>query len=150
MNYWLMKTEPTAYSIDDLRRDKRVAWEGVRNYQARNFMKEMHVGDLVLFYHSSSNPMGVFGVAKVVAEAHTDESQFIKKDSHFDPKSTKEKPIWECVDIAFVEKLKNPVTLGVIKMDPNLRGIMVAAQGSRLSVQPVSEKHFNHVLRLHS
>ncbi len=145
MQYWLMKSEPTAYSIDDLKRDKRTAWEGVRNYQARNFMKEMAVGDAVLFYHSSSDPMGVLGVAKVVAGPHPDLSQFNKKDSHFDPKATKEKPIWYCVDVAFVEKFKTPVLLGAIKADPHLRGIMVAAPGSRLSVQPVSEKHFNYI-----
>ena len=143
MQYWLMKSEPTAYSIDDLKRDKRTAWEGVRNYQARNFMKQMQAGDRVLFYHSSSNPMGVLGTAKVVEAAHADQSQFDKKDSHFDPKATKEKPIWYCVDIVFVEKFAQPVLLGAIKADAALRGIMVAAPGSRLSVQPVSEKHFN-------
>jgi predicted RNA-binding protein with PUA-like domain len=145
MQYWLLKTEPSAYSIDDLKRDRRVAWEGVRNYQARNFMLEMQVGDLALFYHSSAKPMGVFGIVKVVAAAHPDESQFNKKDSHYDPKATKEKPIWQCVDIAFLEKFKEPVTLAAIKADPALRGIMVAAPGSRLSVQPVSKKHFDHI-----
>jgi predicted RNA-binding protein with PUA-like domain len=148
MQYWLLKSEPSAYSIDNLKRDKRVAWEGVRNYQARNYMRDMQVGDLALFYHSSANPMGVFGVVKVVAAAHPDESQFDKKDSHFDPKATREKPIWECVDVGFAEKFKEPVLLGVIKADPALKGIMVAAQGSRLSVQPVSEKHFKHILQL--
>jgi|SRR5665213_501411 len=142
MNYWLFKSEPSAYSIDDLKRDKKIAWEGVRNYQARNFMKEMRVGDLALFYHSSADPMGVFGVAKIVAAPHPDESQFNKKDSHYDPKATREKPIWYCVDVAFVEKFKEPILLGAIKNDPALRGIMLAAPGSRLSVQPVSEKHF--------
>jgi predicted RNA-binding protein with PUA-like domain len=148
MNYWLMKTEPTAYSIDDLKRDKRTAWEGVRNYQARNFMKEMKAGDLVLFYHSSADPAGVFGIAKVAAPAHPDLSQFNKKDSHFDPKATKEKPIWYCVDIAFVEKFSEPVPLGAIKNDPTLRGIMVTQQGSRLSVQPVSEGHFKYLRKM--
>ncbi len=146
MHYWLIKTEPAAYSIDDLKRDKRVAWEGVRNYQARNFMQQMAVGDLALFYHSSTEPIGVVGVAKVVTAAHPDLSQFNKKDSHFDPKATREKPIWSCVDVAFVKKFKTPLLLGAIKADPALRGIMVAAPGSRLSVQPVSEKHFKHIL----
>ena len=145
MNYWLLKSEPTAYSIDDLKADKRVAWEGVRNYQARNFMQQMQVGDLALFYHSSTEPIGVWGIAKVVSAAHPDLSQFNKKDSHFDAKATKEKPIWYCVDVAFVEKFKNPFLLGAIKADPALRGIMVAVQGSRLSVQPVSEKHFEYI-----
>lgn len=145
MQYWLIKSEPTAYSIDDLKRDKHTAWEGVRNYQARNFMKEMRVGDLALFYHSSSDPTGVFGVAKVTAAAHPDLSQFNKKDSHFDPKATKEKPIWYCPDVAFVEKFKHPVELVAIKANPSLRGIMVAQQGSRLSVQPVSKAHFEAI-----
>ncbi len=148
MNYWLLKTEPTAYSIDNLKRDKRVAWEGVRNYQARNFMQEMRVGDLVLFYHSSAEPTGVFGIAKVIAAAHPDESQFSKKDPHFDRKATREKPIWFCVDVAFVEKFDEPVLLGAIKADPQLRGIMLAQQGSRLSVQPVSKQHFEHIKAL--
>jgi predicted RNA-binding protein with PUA-like domain len=147
MNYWLLKTEPGAYSIDDLKRDKRTSWEGVRNYQARNFMRQMQPGDLALLYHSSSEPLGVFGVAKIVTEAHPDESQFNKKDSHYDPKATRAKPIWFCPDIEFVEKFKEPVLLGAIKADPALRGIMLAAPGSRLSVQPVSQKHFEHIRR---
>ena len=145
MNYWLLKSEPSAYSIDDLKRDKKTAWEGVRNYQARNFMREMNVGDLCFFYHSSTEPVGVFGIAKVVAAAHPDLSQFNTKDSHYDPKATKEKPIWFCPDIAFVKKFKEPFLLTSIKADNNLRGIMVAAQGSRLSVQPLSEKHFKYI-----
>ncbi len=145
MNYWLLKTEPTAYSIDDLKRDKRVAWEGVRNYQARNFMREMKVGDLALFYHSSSDPTGVFGVAKVVKAAHADESQFNKKDHHFDPKATPEKPIWFCPDVAFVEKFKNPVPLGALRATPEVRGMVLLQQGSRLSVQPVTKAHFEYI-----
>jgi len=145
MNYWLLKTEPTAYSIDDLQHDKKVAWEGVRNYQARNFLKDMKVGDLCLFYHSSTEPIGVFGVAKVVKAAYPDPSQFNKKDSHFDPKATKEKPIWFCPDVAFVKKFQIPYLLTSIKADHTLRGMLVASQGSRLSVQPVSEKHFEYI-----
>lgn len=148
MNYWLIKSEPSAYSIDDLKRERRTAWEGVRNYQARNFMKEMQVEDLALFYHSSAEPTGAMGVAKVVAAAHADQSQFDKKDSHYDPKATKEKPIWFCPDVAFVEKFKTPVLLSDIKADHALRGIMVAKQGSRLSVQPVSKAHFMRICEL--
>ncbi len=145
MNYWLIKSEGACYSIDDLKRDKNTVWEGVRNYQARNFMKAMKAGDLLLFHHSSSKPTGVYGIAKVIGEAHVDESQFNKKDEHFDPKSTKAKPLWFCVDISFVEKFKNPVSLDAIKFDPALSGMLVRARGSRLSVQPVSEKHFSHI-----
>jgi predicted RNA-binding protein with PUA-like domain len=147
MNYWLLKTEPSAYSIDDLKRDKRTAWEGVRNYQARNFMREMKVGDKVLVYHSSTEPIGVVGIAKVIKAAYPDPSQFNKKDSHYDEKATQEKPRWFCPDIAFVKKFTHPLLLGAIKADPALRGIMVAQTGSRLSVQPVSEKHFTYIVQ---
>jgi len=148
MNYWLIKSEPSAYSIDDLKRDKRTTWEGVRNYQARNHLKAMQAGDLALFYHSSAEPTAAVGVAKVVTAAHPDKSQFDKKDSHYDPKATLEKPIWFCPDVAFAEKFKTPVTLVEIKADPALRGILVAQQGSRLSVQPVSKAHFEHIRAL--
>jgi predicted RNA-binding protein with PUA-like domain len=148
--YWLLKSEPSSYSIDDLKRDtkiyKSMAWEGVRNYQARNFMQQMKNGDFAFFYHSGSNEKGVFGVAKITAAAHPDESQFKKGGYHFDPKATREKPIWYCVDVSFVKKFKEPVLLGAIKSDSELNGIMVAARGSRLSVQPVSQKHFEHIV----
>lgn len=149
MNYWLIKSEATCYSIDDLKRDKKTAWGGVRNYQARNFMsRDMKVGDLALFYHSSAEPSGVVGVAEVVSKAYPDPTQFDKKDDHYDPKATKEKPIWYVVDFKFKSKFKNMVTLGQIKIDPKLNGIMVAQQGSRLSVMPVSEKHFKRILEI--
>lgn len=164
MNYWLIKSEGACYSIDDLKRDKKTAWEGVRNYQARNFMtggaangvgvngvkakNVMRVGDLVLFYHSNGDvehPTGVYGIAKVASEAHVDESQFDPKDEHYDPKSKREKPMWHCVDIAFVEKLAQPVTLADMKLDPKFKGMLVLERGSRLSIQPVLEKHFERV-----
>ena len=149
MNYWLMKSEPEAYSIDDLKRNGVDSWDGVRNYQARNFMMAMKVGDKVLFYHSGKEP-AVAGVAAVAKVAHVDASQFNKKDSHFDPKATKEKPIWYCVDVKFVKKFKKLVTLAQIKNDSNLKGMRVREQGSRLSVQPVSENHFKYILELAS
>ncbi len=148
MNYWLVKTEPTAYAIADLRKERRTAWEGVRNYQARNFMREMRVGELVLFYHSSCEPAGVYGLAKVVAAAHADASQFNAKDSHYDPRATKAKPIWECVDLAFVEEFTHPVALSALRQEPALRGMVLLRPGSRLSVQPVSEKEFRHIQAL--
>jgi predicted RNA-binding protein with PUA-like domain len=147
MQYWLLKSEPTAYSIDDLKREGTTAWEGVRNYQARNFMKQMRLDDQVLFYHSNTESIGVVGVAKVVAEAHPDESQFNIKDAHYDRKAIREKPIWHCIDVAFVEKFRNPILLGVIKADPALRGILLAKPGSRLSVQPVSKQHFDYLCK---
>ena len=143
-SYWLIKSE--CYTIDDLKHDKRSAWTGVRNYQARNFMRDsMRVGDLALFYHSNGDPSGVYGVAKVVSKPHADPTALDKRDAHFDPKSTKEKPIWECVDFTFVKKFKNPVSLDEIKIDPKLEGMLVRARGSRLSVQPVSEKHYLYI-----
>ncbi len=149
MKYWLIKSEPTCYSIDDLKRDKKTAWTGVRNYQARNYMaRDMAVGDLVLFYHSTVGEIGVAGIAKVVSKPHSDLTALLKKDDHYDPKATKENPIWQCVDFSFVKKFNKVVTLPLIKMNPNLKGIMVAQTGSRLSVQPVSEKHFKEIVEM--
>jgi predicted RNA-binding protein with PUA-like domain len=148
MNYWLIKTEPDCFSIDDLKRKKVEPWSGVRNYQARNFMKEMKVGDLALFYHSSCDEIGVAGVAKVVAAAHPDLTALDPKDDHYDPKATKEKPIWECADFGFVSKFPRTVTLAEIKNHPKLAGIGVAQTGSRLSVRPVSKAHFDIIVAL--
>ncbi len=148
MYYWLLKTEGECYSIDDLRRDTKTTWTGIRNYQARNYMRDaMHVGDLAFFYHSGTNA-GIYGIAKVISESHADPTQFDKKDNHYDPKATKAKPIWQCVDIAFVKKFKQPMLLSQIKFDPALEGMVVRARGSRLSVQPVSEKHFMYIKNL--
>ncbi len=152
MNYWILKSEGACYSINDLKRDKKVAWEGVRNFQARNFMiHDMQIGDTVFFYHSNGkgeNPTGIYGLAKVTSKAHADESQFDKKDEHYDPKSKKENPTWQCVDVAFVKKFKEPIALSYIKIDPNLDGIMLAQVGSRLSVQPVSKKHGEYLSKI--
>ena len=152
MNYWLIKSEGSCYSIDDLKKDRKTAWEGIRNFQARNFMRDsMQVGDLVLFYHSNGTanaPTGVYGIAKVASTPHPDWSQFDARDKHYAPTAKKENPTWVCVDIAFVQKFKNPVTLPQIKFDPNLVGILVAKKGSRLSIQPVSERHFKHIAKL--
>jgi predicted RNA-binding protein with PUA-like domain len=151
-NFWLLKSEGDCYSIDDLKKDKKTSWTGIRNYQSRNFMmKDMKIGDTVFFYHSGGdniNPTGIYGLAQVCSKAHTDETQFDKKDEHFDPKATKEKPIWFCVDIKFVKKLKAPLTLSQIKFDPKLEGMRVREVGSRLSVQPVSVRHGQYLLKV--
>lgn len=151
-NFWLMKSEASCYSIDDLKNDIVTAWHGVRNYQARNFMMyDMNIGDTVFFYHSNGNsnsPTGIYGIARIASKAKVDESQFNKNDEHFDPKSKKEKPLWYCVDVKFVKKLKQPITLAEIKNDKKLNGIMVAIPGSRLSIQPVSQKHGEYLLKL--
>ncbi|MDB5237871.1 MAG: hypothetical protein JWM46_141 [Candidatus Kaiserbacteria bacterium] len=144
-NYWLLKSEEAGYSIDDLKRDKKTAWTGIRNYQSRNFMRDsMQVGDLCLFYHSNSEPTGVVGVAKVVSKSYADPTQFDRSHYYFDEKSKKEDPTWMLVDIAFVKKLKHCVTLAEIKNDPALEGMMLRRR-ARLSVQPVSEKHFRYI-----
>ncbi len=151
MNYWLVKSEGSCYSIDDLKQDKKTSWTGVRNYQARNFMRDMKKNDQVFFYHSNGtpkDPAGIYGLAKVSAQVHPDETQFDKKDDHYDPKATREKPIWECVDITFVKKFKVPITLEQIKFEPSLSGMILTQKGSRLSIQPVSEKHFKELMEL--
>lgn len=147
VHYWLMKSEPNVYSIDDLRRDKRTAWNGVRNYQARNHMRAMKKGDLVLFYHSNADPTGVAGVAKVVKEAYPDPTQFDRRSEYHDPKSSKDDPRWWLVDVAFAARFAEPVPLATIKADKRLVE-MVLVNNSRLSVQPVREKEFEHVMEL--
>jgi len=145
---WLMKSEPDVYSIDDLERDRTEPWEGVRNYQARNFMREMAVGDLALFYHSNAKPPGVAGICRISREAYPDPTQFDDKSEYYDPKSKKENPRWSLVEVSFVEKFDEEVALQTLKEDPALEGMRVTHKGSRLSVQPVDKKHFKRVLRL--
>lgn len=149
MSYWLLKSEASCYSIDDLKRARTTAWTGIRNYQARNYMRDgMKVGDLCLFYHSNGTleaPTGVYGIAKVVSAAHVDETALDPKDEHYDPKRE-----WMCVDVAFVEKLKHAVSLADIKKDPALRTMLVLRPGQRLSVMPVEEKHFKRIVELGS
>ncbi len=149
MNYWLMKTEPSAYSIDDLMRKKTGSWDGVRNYQARNLMRDhMEKGDLALFYHSSAEVIGVAGVLEITSRAYPDPTQFDPKADHYDKKATKERPIWYLVDIAFKEKFKRVVTLVELKNDPFFNDMVVTQRGSRLSIQPVQKKHFDRILEL--
>lgn len=147
--YWLMKSEPDTYSIDQLQKDKTTWWEGVRNYQARNFMmKEMTPGDLVLFYHSSCEVPGVAGLAEISKSAEADRLQFDKKSDYYDEKATKEKPIWFCTQVKFVEKVKSYVSLEQIRKDKKLQDMLVIQKGSRLSIQPVSETDYKHILKL--
>ena len=145
---WLMKSEPDVYSIDDLERDGSEPWEGVRNYQARNFMREMAEGDLAIFYHSNANPPGAAGICRICREAYPDPTQFDPKSNYYDAKSTKEEPRWSMVDVEFVEKFPEPVSLKALKDDPALQGMRVTQKGSRLSVQPVEPKHFKRVLKM--
>ena len=138
--YWLVKSEPDSFSFDDLLAspNRTTGWDGVRNYQARNFMRDdMKVGDLVLFYHSSTEPAAIVGITEVVREAYPDHTAFDRKDPHFDPKSKRDAPTWMMVDLRAREAFAKPVTLAELLQ-----------KGSRLSVQPVSEKEFEIVCRL--
>jgi len=147
--YWLMKSEPGTYSIDDLARDGRTRWEGVRNYQARNYMRDqMKVGDLALFYHSSAEPSGVAGVAEIASAAYPDPTQFDGQSPYHDPKSKKDDPAWLLVDVTFVEKLPEVLALQRLKADASLSSMLVLRRGQRLSVMPVERAHFARVLRL--
>lgn len=149
MKYWLMKSEPDVYSIDQLKKDKTTWWEGVRNYQARNFMqKDMQVGDMVLFYHSNAEPPGVAGLARISHLAEPDKAQFDKKSEYHDPKATKEKPIWYCTQVEYVEKFPEIVSLAELRENEKLSDMLVLAKGSRLSVQPVDKKHFDIVKKM--
>ena len=143
-----MKSEPDIYSIDHLERDGTESWEGVRNYQARNFLRDMAVGDLAIFYHSSAKPPRAAGVCKISREAYPDDTQSDKKSQYYDPKSKKENPRWSMVNVSFVEKFKEPVSLQALKDDPELEGMRVTQKGSRLSVQPVDKAHFKRVLKM--
>ncbi len=135
--HWLMKSEPEAFSIDDLARKKTGGWDGVRNYQARNFMKDMKVGDKVLFYHSNALPPGIAGAAEVCRTAYPDPTQFDKQDCHYDPKSMLDKPIWFQVDLRFVSKFRHFIALDELRGMPEIAGMMLFKR-SRLSVQPVT------------
>ncbi|WP_426661506.1 EVE domain-containing protein [Rhodanobacter aciditrophus] len=148
-HYWLMKSEPDAFSIDDLKRKKQEAWDGVRNYQARNYMRDgMRVGDKVFFYHSNCAEPGIVGIAAVATGAYPDPSQFDPKSKYFDPGSTRDNPRWMLVDVKFVKKLKRTITLKELQADAALDGMLLLRKGSRLSVQPVEAAHWEHILAL--
>lgn len=143
MKYWLMKSEPEVFSIDDLKKHKESFWDGVRNYQARNYMmKDMQVGDLVLFYHSNAEPPGIAGLAKVSKKASPDPTQFDKKSEYYDEKSSKENPRWYAVHVSFVEKFKHFISLEEIRSEKAVKDMVLLQKGSRLSVQPVTKKQF--------
>jgi predicted RNA-binding protein with PUA-like domain len=147
--YWLVKSEPSSYSIEDLERDGSTCWEGVRNYQARNFMRDdMKIGDRVLFYASNAEPTGVTGVAEVSRSAYPDPFQFDDSSDYFDPKSSPESPAWCMVDVRFVERFPSTVELATLKATPGLEAMMVVQRGSRLSVQPVTRDEYDIVVKL--
>ena len=148
MHHWLLKSEPESYSIDDLARDKTTFWSGVRNYQARNFLRDsIKKGDKVFFYHSNTEPPGIVGIAEVVREGYPDPTQFDKQDVHYDPASKKENPTWYVVDVRFVRKFDTLISLDMLKKIPGLEKMLVLQRGQRLSVQPVTEKEWEMVLK---
>lgn len=145
-NYWLMKCEPVAYSIDNLACDKISFWEGVRNYQARNFLKnDMKKGDLAFFYHSNASPSGIVGLMEIVKEGYPDQTALNPKSQYYDPKASLEKPIWYGVDVQFIEKYSQIITLNDLREIPALKEMEVLKKGSRLSIQPVRENEFRAI-----
>ncbi len=144
--YWLLKSEPSVYSIDDLKADKTTYWEGVRNYQARNFLRDsLKKGDQVFFYHSNAEPPGIAGIAEVVKEGYPDPEAFNKKSKYFDAKSKKEKPSWYVVDIKFNKKFDKVIPLDSLRGKKGLEKMPLLQRGQRLSVQPVSESQWKTI-----
>ena len=148
--YWLMKSEPDEFSIDDLSRVVVEPWTGVRNYQARNFMRSMQPGDGVLFYHSNAEVPGVYGVAEVACAAYPDPTQFDTRSDYHDPKATREQPRWDLVDVRFVRKLGRPVSLDMIRAQADRLGddFALIRKGNRLSVLPVTAAQWKTILSL--
>jgi predicted RNA-binding protein with PUA-like domain len=149
--YWLVKSEPDVFSLDDLwkSKNKTTYWDGVRNYQARNFLRdEMKKGDLVLFYHSNCDPLAIVGICEVVKEGYPDHTQFDPDNDHYDPKADPKNPTWIMVDIKFAKKFKTPVALDAIKSNPKLRNMKLIARGNRLSVMPVTKEEFDEIVKM--
>ncbi len=145
---WLMKSEPETFSISDLERVKIEPWSGVRSYFARNHMRAMSVGDQVLFHHSSVDPPGVAGLAQVVRVGVVDETQFDPDSPYYDPKATRETPVWDCVDVEYVETFPHFVAMDRLRSEPALAEMMVLRRGMRLSVQPVREDEYVRIVEL--
>ncbi len=149
MKYWLMKTEPESFSWEKLKNNngKTTHWEGVRNYQARNYLKDMKNGDLVFFYHSVVQPVSIVGIAKIVKEAYPDFTQFESSSKYFDPKSTEENIRWFMVDIKAEKEFASPVTLEELKSVTGLENMVLLKKGSRLSIQPVTKEEWDIILK---
>ena len=139
-NYWLMKSEPDAYSIESLEKDKITLWDGIRNYQARNYMRKMFIGDKIFFYHSNCKPPGIVGVMEVIDKNIVDPTQFDKKSKYYDPKSNISNPRWDCVKVKFVSKSEKLLSLPELRTLFNEKDLIVVKKGNRLSITPVKEK----------
>ena len=148
MRYWLFKSEPSAYSVDDLARDGATAWTGVRNYQVRNFMRdEMRIGDRGFFYHSSCDEPGIVGIVEICAAAQPDETQFDRKSRYFDRAATRAEPRWYNVDVRLIQKAP-PIGLDELRRDPALRGLQILKRGNRLSITPVTAAEWKRIMAL--
>ena len=151
MNFWLMKSEPGCFGIDDLKqRPKQTEpWDGVRNYQVRNMMRDqMQLGDKAFFYHSNANPSGIAGIMEIVSEAYPDHTAFDPREKHYDPKSNPEKPIWFLVDVKFVKKFKRVISLQELREEPMLRDMLILRPGSRLSITPLAVREWETILSM--
>ena len=149
MACWLMKSEPETYSIDDLERDGREMWDSIRNYQARNMMRDaMRIGDDVFFYHSNCKEPAIVGIARVASEPYPDPTQFDPDSKYFDPKSNADDPRWLLVDVEFVRKLSRKLTLAELKAQSGLDGLILTRRGNRLSIMPVDKQHWDRILSL--
>jgi predicted RNA-binding protein with PUA-like domain len=154
MQYWLLKSDVESYSFDDLKRDKTTAWTGIRNYTARNFMRDtMQPGDLAFFYHSNmggsatGNRPGIVGICEIASSSFPDETAFDPKDSHFDPKATDENPIWCAVEVKYIKHLKNPISIDELRTMKGLEKMAILQRGSRLSITPVTEKEWKVITK---
>jgi len=151
MAYWLMKSEPTSFSIDDLAQVPQEPWDGVRNYQARNMMRDaMQMDDLIFFYHSNCKVPGIVGIAKVASNAYPDPTAFDPTALHYDPKSSPDKPRWFLVEVAFVEKFSEIISLDTLKQCPELAELALVKRGNRLSIMPVTTDQWQAILALRS
>jgi predicted RNA-binding protein with PUA-like domain len=148
INYWLMKSEPSVYSITDLQQQGETIWDGVRNYQARNFLRQMQVGDLAFFYHSNTEPPGIFGLMRIVESGITDPTQFDVNSRYYDDKSTLKSPRWQTVRVEFVEVFTNPLSLSTLKATFSGDELLVVKKGNRLSVTPVIESVGSRILEM--
>ena len=147
--YWLMKSEPSNYSIYDLQKEKKSLWDGVRNYQARNFMmKDMQTGDLALFYHSLANPPGIAGLAEISGKARPDPTAIDSKSKYYDPKASPNNPRWYCVEVCFKKVFKNFISIDQLRAEQKLKSMLVLKKGQRLSIMPVQKREFDHIIKL--
>ncbi len=146
MRYWIMKSEPKSYSIDDFAKEGFSPWEGVRNYQARNFMmQDMEIGDLIIFYHSNTPPLGAAGLGKIISKPYPDDTALDPESIYYDKRASVERPIWYHVDVQFLEKFPHFVLLKQMREIPELQDMMLLRKGSRLSIQPITKTHFTTI-----